>query len=605
MASNEDDEIVRCSLSDRSDHSSPVTGLVQPSHSVRGTDSSPVRSSGQNADPPGESFCFGEATFSRKRHRVEPQGNELSTQISTPSFARASPAPSFDSSQKNLDRLAYSLRKEFSESFSRQHRSLKDLSDSLGRQQRSLDDFVKKTDISFSSFSAAVSNFQQFMENSSKHSASLEAKLEALLSRSDAAASSAPSAPSAPAAPSTAPSAPSSAQDVPSSSNLHSDVPSDIPSEEPSSKFPDQIQVLVNKAFSGYKRLCIDAERSKDHLERLKNFSASGTLPKSLQVKPPRISVNDSEANSFLESKLNALQSDANKAFLLAYIEAVSKASANFDAKIKSCIDDFDSVLKGTCTALQHLPFMGVFSVSAEEWYKEGLNDFHNKCNLFLIDRSLKKAAKAQANASRESSRDASMAEADELPPDPTIAQLVNDKINQKLSSLSNKIDSLLNNGKPQKKKSKKSSGSAQKGSAQKGPAQKGSAQKSPAQKNPAQKGPAQKGPARKNSAQKNSSASTDGVLPKNGVPAVGKNSTSTASGPLPSKARSYPHRRQKMNVQFAEHPESSSRGKNFSDFPQNTSILGRPPPFRQNNFRRTNILRGQDRGLGLGQDTA
>ena len=93
-------------------------------------------------------------------------------------------------------------------------------------------------------------------------------------------------------------------------------------------------------------------------------------------VKPPKISINDDESNALLSAKLETIQVDANKLFLDAYIDVVSKASINHNAQISSIVENFNSSLKGTCVALEHLPLLGTFSVSADEWYAEALQEF-------------------------------------------------------------------------------------------------------------------------------------------------------------------------------------------------------------------------------------
>ena len=122
----------------------------------------------------------------------------------------------------------------------------------------------------------------------------------------------------------------SAAHETPSATPLVTEMAASPPREDaqPSShsrrKYPEQIHLLVNKAFADFKRVSLASERSKDYLGKLNNFKSIGSLPKNLMVKPPKLSINDDESNALLSAKLETIQADANKLFLDAYIDVVS-----------------------------------------------------------------------------------------------------------------------------------------------------------------------------------------------------------------------------------------------------------------------------------------
>ncbi|KAH9290505.1 hypothetical protein KI387_034622 [Taxus chinensis] len=173
---------------------------------------------------------------------------------------------------------------------------------------------------------------------------------------------------------------------------------------KPSSNFPVQIQVLVNKAFAEFKRLSLISEPSKDFLIKLQGFKSSGILPKNLHVKAPKISVNDLESNAFLSLKLNSIQVDANYLFLDAYIDALTKEHENHDSTNLQSVENFDSTLLGACVAIKHLPLLGQFSIASDDWHSAATPEFHSLCNNFQIDHSLKRATRKQAESIRQQS---------------------------------------------------------------------------------------------------------------------------------------------------------------------------------------------------------
>ncbi|KAH9324027.1 hypothetical protein KI387_004205, partial [Taxus chinensis] len=193
-----------------------------------------------------------------------------------------------------------------------------------------------------------------------------------------------------------------------------------------SKKFPDQILSLVTKAFGEFKRLSLIEERSSEFLSKLESFKTSGSLPRNLLVKPPKITINDAEGNSLLSSSLDSIQSENNRCFLDAYIAALSKASTNHKRAISQATELFFDSLKGTYIAIEQIHLFGSFSVPSGDWFQGALQEYNLLCNSFQIDHALKNAARAQTDFVRQQSCDEAMAEADHLPADPSISEIIN-----------------------------------------------------------------------------------------------------------------------------------------------------------------------------------
>ncbi|XP_057824695.2 uncharacterized protein LOC131036742 [Cryptomeria japonica] len=219
--------------------------------------------------------------------------------------------------------------------------------------------------------------------------------------------------------------------------------------EVPPENYPPAISSLVHTAFKDFKRRHLLADRSSDFLRKLKMFSDAGTLPKSLQLKPPKLSVNDSEGNSFLASEFEKIQGEANQRFLEAYISAIEKAHANHVKAIGDMAASFANSLASTIAAVKNQPYVGSFSVPADAWLTSAQASFDALCNNFVCEKALKKNARDAAAAVNQDARDAAMAEADQIPIEKSVAELINEQLNNKFNALQKKLDALMSNSSP------------------------------------------------------------------------------------------------------------------------------------------------------------
>lgn len=366
----------------------------------------------------------------------------------------------------------------------------------------------------------------------------------------------APAAPvqEAPAAP-----VPVAQPDVPRNSEIPSSSHA-AASDEPVHRqmFPAAISSLVQTAFKDFKRRHLQADRSAEFLRKLKIFKDSGSLPKNLQVKPPKISINDPEGNALLASELDSIQADTNQRFLTAYISAMEIATKNHGKAIDDLVSGFSASLNSTIESVKQQPFLGSFSVPSDSWLSSAKDLFESDCNNFLLDKILKKNARDAAAASRQDARDAAMTEADQIPIEKSIAELINDKLSQKFGSLQSEIKelrSLLSKSDPSSSQApplKKKTKSAKK----KNPSLSAKQNLSVPENQPVQSVPAQKQSTQKQSTEKISGPKNQS---KNGLRS-GSNSrknTSNASGRRRSKSPSVQNA--DRSVKFAEPLTSSA----------------------------------------------
>ncbi|GLJ59606.1 hypothetical protein SUGI_1515640 [Cryptomeria japonica] len=222
----------------------------------------------------------------------------------------------------------------------------------------------------------------------------------------------------------------------------HSAQPNSPPVAPPDG-LPSAISSLVLTAFKDFKRRHLIADRSAEFLRKLKVFSEAGTLPKNLQVKPPKVVVNDSEGNAFLSAQLDSIQADANLRFLGAYVSAMETTSANHAKAIVELSASFSASLASTIDAIKNQSYVGSFSVPSDDWLKSAQDFFDALCNNFVMDKVMKKTARDAALAVRQEARDNAMSEADQLPVEHSVAELINDKLNSKFLALQSKIEEL------------------------------------------------------------------------------------------------------------------------------------------------------------------
>lgn len=144
-------------------------------------------------------------------------------------------------------------------------------------------------------------------------------------------------------------------------------------------------------------------------------------------VKVPKISINDEEANALLSTLLDTAQHDANKRFLDAFISAMEKASTNHVSAISTALASFHTALNEAIVSIASQNFINL-SIPSSEWEAAAKAAFDDMCDVWLLNHIVKKSAKEQAATVRQERHDTARNEADRLPAERSVSQLINDK---------------------------------------------------------------------------------------------------------------------------------------------------------------------------------
>ena len=178
---------------------------------------------------------------------------------------------------------------------------------------------------------------------------------------------------------------------------------------------PAQIEELVQKTLTEFKKHTFVANYHERLEVKMKALRDAGTIPQSLKVGIPKLTVKDDEAHGLLTSTFKEIQNTANKQFLEAYIFSICKAKENAKAAVNATTVQFQEILKKLCETLSSVHFLGGLNATslASKWMNEALAEYEQHCNNFLIEKAIKDAISQSAEAERQRAVDTAMQEAD------------------------------------------------------------------------------------------------------------------------------------------------------------------------------------------------
>lgn len=198
---------------------------------------------------------------------------------------------------------------------------------------------------------------------------------------------------------------------------------------------PTEITGFAKKCCEEFKKLHKSYEKSKAQLLKLTQLKQEGLIPNSLKMSSPRIQIAHMGAQALLSSSLAELTEKYRAACFDAYLQAFTTAVEDEEKSLTSYCESFEGKLTDILAPLEEVTLSGSFESSAlTAYWKDRLSsEFRNLSNSYKCATHWKNTATKAAFVQREKAMDAAMQEADSLPKEQTIAELVKAEVAKQL----------------------------------------------------------------------------------------------------------------------------------------------------------------------------
>lgn len=211
---------------------------------------------------------------------------------------------------------------------------------------------------------------------------------------------------------------------------------------------PSHLKDFLKKSIEEYKKMFLAFEKSQAYLKKLREQRAEGTVPNSLRLKPPRLTVQDEQGQAFLNQTLQDLCNNYRSSCLEVLIEAQQKLVENQEKKLDSYCTTFDASLQEILSLMASLELFDsptpMWHNTIQSWRASLLKDFKNAINNFKVTHLLNAKIKEAAFTKRKAAQDQAMGDAETLPTEPSIAKLVKEQVQKQVQAQVSKLKKSL-----------------------------------------------------------------------------------------------------------------------------------------------------------------
>ena len=229
-------------------------------------------------------------------------------------------------------------------------------------------------------------------------------------------------------------------------------------------KMPLQFPDYLAKSLEEYKKLATLLEKSKTFLKDLIFKKDQEIFPNSLRIKPPKLKISDENINKCFQEKMAGLCNQYKIGLLDAYIDAqktlvdnqtrqVSDYPKNFESRISDMfaelckleiIDTRDVTIEHSVLGARTYSTNDLWRNTCNKWQQNMLRDFRRAVNDFKLEQFLQAQNDQNAQTQRVRARDQAMEDADNLPREETIADLVKKAIDNKVLPILTRCEKLI-----------------------------------------------------------------------------------------------------------------------------------------------------------------
>ena len=208
---------------------------------------------------------------------------------------------------------------------------------------------------------------------------------------------------------------------------------------------PIHFDTICQGSVLEYKELLSKRHRAQDVLHKYETDLKENFIPNSLRINPPRVTINNENAQNILNKKLNDLTAEYRKNCTLALIEAQKTLAISFTETINKFPTTVEQRLQDIVSMLLDIPLHNLvtshqWEEKLQHWKNETFAKFNSHLEQATLEFSIQISLEAKTKVANKSAQDAIVSKSMTMGKEKTINTLIDDG----LKKIKNQVDNYL-----------------------------------------------------------------------------------------------------------------------------------------------------------------
>ena len=208
---------------------------------------------------------------------------------------------------------------------------------------------------------------------------------------------------------------------------------------------PVHFDTISQGSILEYKELLSKRHRAQEVLHKYETNLKENFIPNSLRINPPRVTINNENAQNILNKKLNDLTAEYRKNCTLALIEAQKTLAISFTETINMFPTTVEQRLQDIVSMLSDIPLHNLvtshqWEEKLQHWKNETFAKFNNHLEQATLEFSIQISLEAKTKVANKLAQDSIVTKSMTMGKEKTINTLIDDG----LKKIKNQVDNYL-----------------------------------------------------------------------------------------------------------------------------------------------------------------
>ena len=208
---------------------------------------------------------------------------------------------------------------------------------------------------------------------------------------------------------------------------------------------PAHFDTICQGSLLEYKELLSKRHRAQEVLHKYEADFKENSIPNSLRINPPRITINNENAQNLLNQKLQELTSEYRKNCTMALIDAQQTLAISFTETLNNFPNIVEKRLQDIATMLLDIPLHNLATTQQweeklQQWKHETFTKLSNELEKATLEFSIQISLEAKTRAANQSARETIISKSMTMDKEKTVSTLIDDG----LKKIKNQVDNYL-----------------------------------------------------------------------------------------------------------------------------------------------------------------